>query len=373
MTATVLDLQFLYLIASGNGDGVYKIGISNEPTRRLEQIKDHYEVPNAYIVETMDVGTRDEVFAIENALHTKYADYQATGYEGREWFKLSGKQLDELRELYQSESDTFAQAVAFFGFVEERAKLAERAEKMEVERQMKITHNRRHGKRYDTKPKGILKRYNELLSKSTTSLLGLRFEVGKRLHPTNTLVDEGVSEVNAFVESKTQGHWWKVGLGGLVLGAFLSGSANAPVGPIAWATGIVGAVSGGLTTSRRRDEESTRARDSLRVLANQSYPGTLDTKQYFVADKNSPSQFLVQDFHESKSRIRDIKPTLPIVSLPTAPQVVSYAKGRNYFPTNAVIATALAGAFLTGINAETEARNQAYLQLTPITTNEVIL
>jgi len=367
-TTTALELQFLYLIASGKDDGVYKIGISNEPARRLEQIKDHYGVPNAYILESMDVGSRDEVFAIEQGLHTKYADCLAAGYEGREWFKLTDNQLHDLRQLYQTESDTFAQAVAFFGYVEERAALQERAEKMEDERQAKITHNRRHGKRYDTKPKGILKRYNDLVLKETTSLLGLRFDIDEQPHPITKLVDEGVSEVNKEVATRTAGQWFFVGLGGLILGGALAGSVNAPVGPIAWASGIVGAVSGGLTTSRRREEESTRARDSLKVLANHANPGALDSKRIFVADKKTGSRFLIKDFHENQARIRDLSPRDPVVSLPASIQVVNYARGLNYFPTNAVIATGLAAAFLTGINAETEARNQAYLQLTPITT-----
>ena len=65
-------MNFLYIIASGRNDSVYKLGISGDPEFRLDQIKRDYNVPNAFIVETMDVPTREEVFAVENALHTRF-------------------------------------------------------------------------------------------------------------------------------------------------------------------------------------------------------------------------------------------------------------------------------------------------------------
>jgi predicted GIY-YIG superfamily endonuclease len=75
-------LQFLYLIATGNNDSIYKVGISDDPKRRLEQIKERYGVPNAYIVETMDVPTRQEVVALENAIHTRFLKKRSTRYGG---------------------------------------------------------------------------------------------------------------------------------------------------------------------------------------------------------------------------------------------------------------------------------------------------
>ena len=106
----VNSMDFLYVIGSGNDDDIYKIGISNSPNRRLEQIKRNYDVPNAFIIETLDVSTRGEVFAIENALHAKFDLYQSNKYEGREWFKLNKKQLNQLVEMYREESNAFAQA-----------------------------------------------------------------------------------------------------------------------------------------------------------------------------------------------------------------------------------------------------------------------
>lgn len=71
-------LQFLYLIASGNEDSIYKVGISDDPKRRLEQIKEKYGVPRAYVVETMDVPTRLEVVALENAIHARFSKKRST-------------------------------------------------------------------------------------------------------------------------------------------------------------------------------------------------------------------------------------------------------------------------------------------------------
>ena len=82
-TTAPTRLQYLYLIASGNEDQIYKIGISHDPKQRLEQIQRDYNVPQAYIVEYIDVPSRAEVFAIENALHTRFDSKQSTKYSGR--------------------------------------------------------------------------------------------------------------------------------------------------------------------------------------------------------------------------------------------------------------------------------------------------
>ena len=86
-------MNFLYIISSGRNDSVYKLGISVDPEYRLDQIKRDYNVPNAFIVETMDVPTREEVFAVENALHARFDRKRARSYQGREWFKLTQSDL----------------------------------------------------------------------------------------------------------------------------------------------------------------------------------------------------------------------------------------------------------------------------------------
>jgi len=108
-----MTIQFLYLIASGNKDSIYKVGISDDPKRRLEQIKATYNVPRAFIVETMDVSTRTEVFALENALHTKFARQRSKKYGGQEFFKLTAKDIEWIESLFKEESNDFAQARAF--------------------------------------------------------------------------------------------------------------------------------------------------------------------------------------------------------------------------------------------------------------------
>ena len=108
------EIHFLYLIASGNNDSVYKVGISVDPNARLRQIKATYRVPKAYIVETMDVNTRAEVFALEAALHARLEDRRTTRYGGREFFKLSQSDLEWLRNLYKDNTNDFAQAKAYY-------------------------------------------------------------------------------------------------------------------------------------------------------------------------------------------------------------------------------------------------------------------
>lgn len=355
MTATVPAIQFLYLIASGNDDGVYKIGISQHPLKRLEEIKSQYDVPDAYILETMDVSTRDEVFAVENALHVKYDDCRAASYKGREWFKLTNKQLQDIREMYASESNAFAQATAFYGLIEERAVLEDKALKMEAKRQMQITHNRRHGRRYDTKPKGYLKRYNELGQKIRTGLLGQRFSLKSFDHPILKIVNDMTSEVNAEVSSILKGYWLKVGAGGFIGGLIIAGASNSPnVSPVAWLTGAVGAIGGGLTTAARTQKETDLARGELMADAKRMYPLQHDKQLVAVLDMQDKQSFLVQGFKESKPQLRNEPAKLPSVPKPDSSHILSRYKNKSYFPFTASAVTAAAALVFNGMSMPLE-------------------
>ena len=63
----------------------------------------------------MDVPTREEVFAVENALHTRFDRKRARHYLGREWFKLNQSDSTELRTMCQEQSDASAQCQAYYG------------------------------------------------------------------------------------------------------------------------------------------------------------------------------------------------------------------------------------------------------------------
>mgnify|MGYP002042775119 FL=1 len=268
LSTRVNSMDFLYVIGSGNDDDIHKIGISNSPNRRLEQIKRNYDVPNAFIIETMDVSTRGEVFAIENALHAKFDLYQSNKYEGREWFKLNKKQLNQLVEMYREESNAFAQATAYYGIIDERLKLHDKAQEMEAARQMQITHNRRHGKKYDTRPQGYLKRYNDLGVKMSSGVLAERFSFESYEHPILEIVRDITSEIRSEVVSLTKGYWWKVGAGGMIAGMLVAGVSNSPnISPVAWLTAGVGAIGGGMTTAVRTQKEADQAKSELMAEA----------------------------------------------------------------------------------------------------------
>ena len=142
-------------MSTGNDDNVYKIGISQNPNVRLEEIKKQYDLPNAKIVEVMDVSTRADVFAIEQALQSKSSNKCTSTCKGREWFVLSKADIAELRKFYQIEIDCFAQAHAFYGLIEEVDSLKEKAWELEIERVRQIGYNRRHGKNYSPKSNAL--------------------------------------------------------------------------------------------------------------------------------------------------------------------------------------------------------------------------
>ena len=372
MTNDISGMNWLYIIASGNDDSVYKIGISVDPVKRLEQIKRDYDVPNAYIVETMDVPTREEVFAVENALHTKYDRYQSNAYEGREWFKLNKKQLKELIEMYQEQSNAFAQATAYYGLVEERAKLHDKAQEMEATRQMQITHNRRHGRRYDTKPKGYLKRYNELGVKLSSGVLGERFSLKGYEHPILGIVKDMTSEVKSEVEKLTKGFWWKLGAGGLLGGMLIAGASNsANVSPVAWLTAGFGAVGGGMTTAIRTKKETDLAEGELMADAKRRYPLQVDKKLYAIVDEKERRTFLVQGFKESTPQMRNQPAVLPSVPKPDSSHMLQKYRSKTYFPFTATAVTAFAALVLNSAFLPAEERSQSryrsYLPLPPTT------
>jgi hypothetical protein len=268
------ELQFLYLIASGNNDSVYKVGISVDPKARLEQIKHQYRVPKAYIIETMDVPTRQEVLAIESALHSRFDAKKSQKYGGREFFKLSQEDLEWLRRLYREKSNDFAQAKAFYALTCSASELAEKAREMERERQSKIDFNRRNGKTYNTKPSGDLKRYNDLNNKIKNSHLGERFSIKTIDHPAEELRLSVSKDVAGIINTKTKNTWLHVaGVG--FLGGLIIGGSCAPND--AWAIGLqsaaIGAISGAIGQSSRRASEKTRAMKSIEEAIDSRDPG----------------------------------------------------------------------------------------------------
>jgi hypothetical protein len=73
----------IYLIKSLN-EGVYKIGVSKSPTKRLQEIQTGNPAP----VEILHLYETKYAYKIETALHNRYSHYNTHG----EWFELSIKE-----------------------------------------------------------------------------------------------------------------------------------------------------------------------------------------------------------------------------------------------------------------------------------------
>ncbi len=375
--STSKKLQYLYLIASGNDDSIYKIGISDDPERRLEQIRRDYCVPDAYIVEYMDVPSRDEVFAIENALHARFDRKQSRKYSGREWFKLSARDLEDLRSLYQENSNSFAQARAYYGILIEMTKLKDQASTAEAERQRKIAHNRRHGKRHDTKPKGVLKKYNDLFKKSREGILGRRFDLRTIKHPVVEKSQEAVAELIEPVKEKTKAHGLLVaGCGAVFAGCVAASAHPSTAGTVFWSTGFFGLVAGSISSSVRRNRETNRLTEAVRSKVETLYPGALNQTSTYLADTKENKTLLIRGFNESGSELRNTPATMPRVDLsqsviaPLKPTVTN----RTYFPKVALGLTAGFGLFITAGNATSPHNpDNAGLLLTPPTIERIVL
>jgi len=368
-------LQFLYLIASGNQDSIYKIGISHSPQRRLEQIQRDYSVPKAYIVEFMDVPTRDEVFAIENALHLRFDRCQSRKYPGKEWFKLSDKDLTELRTLYQENSDSFAQAKAYYGIVQEIARTKEAADAEELDRQVKITHNRIHGKTYDTTPKGILKQHRALIKKTQEGVLADRFIFRRIEHPIVKAMSESRREIGYLIKANTKGASLIVGSIGLISGLIFGGSmAPKKVGEIATGTTIFGLIAGAISGGKREATEIEDLRISMNTWVDHVYPNTRTRTMEFIEDRTAHKSLLVRGFTESTSVLREQPALIPKVDLSrkvVKPLEDKY-QNKSYFPKVASVLTIGCSLFLGGGYADDEKNGRSSFEVTPVAIERLV-
>jgi len=332
-----VPLQFLYLVASGNNDSIYKVGISDDPNRRLEEIKVTYGVPKAFLVETMDVSTREEVFALENTLHTKFARRRSRKYGGKEFFKLSSNEIDWIRELFTEESNDFAQAKAYHSLSMSAAEIQEEALELEDRRQQDIRYNRRNGKTFDTKPAGVLKRYNQILKKLSDGHLGSRFSIRTREHPAKSLSREVEVNAGKIIDKRLSKHWL-VSAGVSFLGALVICSSITDEEIVAYASSaaVVGAIGGGISASARSSKEKSKAKALIECAVDKRYPGLMTQTLTSISDSKKGQEFLVSDFSEVSNRLRNQGVVLPEVSLPSQQKIYAGYQGRMFFPKVAV-------------------------------------
>lgn len=341
------ELYFLYLIASGNNDSVYKVGISADPNARLRQVKATYNIPKAYIVETMDVKSRSEVFALEAALHAKLEDRRVTRYGGREFFELSQSDLAWLRSLYKDNSNDFAQAKAYYGLELAAAELMSKAQVLEADRQRKISHNRRHGKIHDTKPSGDLKRYNDLKEKLQKGYLGERFQIRSYSHPALKLSNKVQSKVDAIIAQKSRLNFLKVCAIGLFSGALTGATKGADlIAPTAILGGAIGFFSGVISQSARGSQERSKAKLLVESEIDARYPAMRDKKMTVLEDLKGGNSFLIKDYGELAPSLRNSRAVHPSASLPSQDKIYTAFENKSYFPK---VATTITVGIMIGI------------------------
>lgn len=89
----------VYLIDSGNHDSTYKIGYTSNKAQRLQDIKKDYGVPNASMLASLYVGTKDNALEVEGNLHKKFDNDRVFTYYGVEWFALNQTQVKSVKEF----------------------------------------------------------------------------------------------------------------------------------------------------------------------------------------------------------------------------------------------------------------------------------
>lgn len=326
-------------------------------------------MPDAYILEYMDVPTRDEVFALENALHVCFDKKQSFKYSGREWFKLTDKDIEDLRKLYQENSDGFAQASAYYGLIHEMESIKEEAEKKEQERQIKIFRNRSSGKIHDTTPKGILKRYNLLKKKSQEGILATRFSFHRIEHPIVKAMSEAREEIGDVIKEKVKGTAFIVGGVGLLSGLMIGGSiAPYAISPITWGTTIFGAIAGGFSGHKRELSEVEGLRLAMNSLVDAKHPNTRTQTLEFIRDQTEETSLLVKDYTETISVLRKQPAYMPKVDLSTTitkPLKEEY-RSKSYFPKVACALTVGCSLFISGGYADDEKNGRTSFEVTPV-------
>jgi predicted GIY-YIG superfamily endonuclease len=82
----------LYIVRDRRSSDV-KIGISNDPERRLSQIQSTYNVGSVELLEITWFLTRAEALALEATFHQRYATKNSPARGGREWFTLTDVEI----------------------------------------------------------------------------------------------------------------------------------------------------------------------------------------------------------------------------------------------------------------------------------------
>ena len=84
----------VYLMKNLWSESNYKIGFSNNPTRRGAEGDHHYGV-EPRILSTCWFPSEKDARAAELIWHKRFKDFRSDDHSGREWFSLKPSQVDE--------------------------------------------------------------------------------------------------------------------------------------------------------------------------------------------------------------------------------------------------------------------------------------
>lgn len=89
------DIRYIYLIHDPKNSGLYKIGFSKDPKRRLKELNGSTKLPVELGFKMIHTIETDNVYRAEKILHKKYGAYRKNG----EWFELSRRHVGEIRKI----------------------------------------------------------------------------------------------------------------------------------------------------------------------------------------------------------------------------------------------------------------------------------
>ena len=87
----------VYLMKNDWSESNYKVGFSNNPSRRSTEMEENYGV-NPSIISTCWFPSEYDARAAELIWHRRFASYRSDDHGGREWFSLPSAHVDEFKE-----------------------------------------------------------------------------------------------------------------------------------------------------------------------------------------------------------------------------------------------------------------------------------
>jgi hypothetical protein len=293
------------------------------------------------------VDTREEVFAMESVLHGKFASRRANEYDGREFFRLSEDDLRWLSEIFGGQANNFAQAKAYYELEMALSEIRPQALMLEQERQAQISFNRRNGRFHDTRPTGMLLRYKNLQKQIECGHLGKRFSLTSHEHPSDELSRYMQEKIHAIIEGKNLLSFLKVGATGL-LGGILISFAKAPENliPYSMTGGIIGLIGGSYAQANREKKEKAKAKILVEAEIDYNFPRTRGSVMLALYDIKEQKSFLVKEYNESKSLLRNRDIAKPLVRLPDENKIYNLFESKSYYPK---VASAITLGFTLGL------------------------